>query len=137
MATKQVVTENEEEAIGAQNELALHLDDGLKEEEFVKLKNLFRGCPLTSRQHENIKTMADLFQHLEKDQKIFVGNYEFFTEKLEKVHPKLATEVRRREKQILDILNGGPSPAKQQGTGDETQQQPPGLLLTHLVQRTN
>ncbi|XP_033739371.1 uncharacterized protein LOC117326758 [Pecten maximus] len=107
MATKQVVTENEEEAIGAQNELALHLDDRLKEEEFVKLKNLFRGCPLTSRQHENIKTMADLFQQLENDKKISVGNYKFFTVKLEKIHPMLATEVQEMEKQIQDILNGG------------------------------
>ncbi|XP_033739844.1 uncharacterized protein LOC117327114 [Pecten maximus] len=107
MATKQVVTENEEEAIGAQNELALHLDDGLKEEEFVKLKNLFIGCPFTSRQHENIKTMADLFQQLENDKKISVGNYKFFAVKLEKIHPRLATEVQEMEKQIQDILNGG------------------------------
>ncbi|XP_033739970.1 uncharacterized protein LOC117327214 [Pecten maximus] len=125
MAAKQDFKENEEEAIGAHNELALYLDDSLKEEEFIKLKNLFKRCPLTSRQHENIKTMADLFQQLENDKKISVGDYKFFKEKLKKIHPSLATEMQEKEKRIQDILNGGPSPAKAQKTGDENQKQSP------------
>ncbi|XP_033730085.1 uncharacterized protein LOC117319373 [Pecten maximus] len=137
MATKEVVTENEEEAFGAQNELASYLDDELEEAEFNKLKSLFRKCPIPPRKLQNIKTMTDLFQQLENDQKISVGNYKFFTVRLEKIQSRLATEVQRRERRIKDILNSGPSPAKQQRTGDEIQQQPPGLLLTHLVQRTN
>ncbi|XP_069102069.1 uncharacterized protein [Argopecten irradians] len=100
MAAYRGTTENEDDRL-AHNELALNVNDELSTEDFNKLKELFRRCPLSVQELEEITNVSELFHIREKYEKISVLNYEFFTKQLRKVNPSLATYVEKKETEGL------------------------------------
>ncbi|XP_069112039.1 uncharacterized protein [Argopecten irradians] len=100
-STKRYATDNEARRV--HNELARHLHQNVKG--FEPLKELFRRPPISPRDLNNIKDITDLFQQLEKDEKISVGEYSFFTQRLRKIDPSQAAYVEEKETEICEILN--------------------------------
>lgn len=100
-------TDGNEEAMLAHNELANYLANQLLDTELKTLKFLFCDAPLTRRELQDIKEMPELFQVLRRENKIAVGDYVYFTERLRKVHLRLAKEVEKKEKDIQRLMNNG------------------------------
>ncbi|XP_060083085.1 uncharacterized protein LOC132562360 [Ylistrum balloti] len=104
MATVQKSSGNDQTPIAIHNKLILYIGQKLNgKEEFQQLKGLFRTNPLAEDEFSNIRCVSDLFEKLEKHETIQVGDYDKLVEKLEIVHPELASHVKTEQNRIVEI----------------------------------
>ncbi|XP_033728228.1 uncharacterized protein LOC117317522 [Pecten maximus] len=109
-------SDNREKATEIHNVLVDHLDQHLKPQDFIRLKELFRDCPFTRRDLNDIQNVNDLFERLTNYTKIDLGSYETIISKLEVINRQQATYVEEQQRRIQEILNEGPPAAKKPRT---------------------
>ncbi|XP_021355058.1 uncharacterized protein LOC110451397 isoform X2 [Mizuhopecten yessoensis] len=92
-----------EEADGIHNKMVYYLGEQINDDHLCKLKGLFKNIPLTPVDIDQIHDISGLFNRLMEKEVIGIGNYTKLISNLQPINPKLATYVKQKEKEIINV----------------------------------